>query len=77
MVRKDNSEVIMLYGHIHSNAPKGYKDGTFHVGVDTNELRPVSIDEIWQQSWPEEMMTPFVKEYKEKFENGSEHECPV
>lgn len=77
MVRKDNSEVIMLYGHIHSNAPKGYKDGTFHVGVDTNDLRPVSIEEIWQQSWPEEMMTPFVKEYKEKFENGSEHECPV
>ena len=38
MVVKDNSEVVMLYGHIHSNAPKGYVDGSYHVGMDTNDL---------------------------------------
>ena len=75
MVRVDNSEVIMLYGHIHSNAKKGYVDGTFHVGVDTNELRPVSIEEIWQQSWPN--AEGFVLDYKKKYEDGKQHECDV
>ena len=75
MVRKDNSEVIMLYGHVHSNAPKGYVDGTFHVGVDTNELRPVSIEEIWQQSWPN--ADDFVLDYKKKYEDGKQHECDI
>ena len=75
MVVKDNSEVVMLYGHIHSNAKKGYVDGTFHVGVDTNELRPVSIEEIWQQSWPE--AKDFVLDYKKRYEDGKQHECDV
>ena len=75
MVRVDNSEVIMLYGHIHSNAKKGYVDGTFHVGVDTNELRPVSIEEIWQQSWPN--AESFVLDYKKKYEDGKQHECDI
>lgn len=75
MVRKDNSEVIMLYGHVHSNAPKGYVDGTFHVGVDTNELRPVSIEEIWQQSWPNAEGS--VLDYKKRYENGNQYECDV
>lgn len=64
MVRKDNSEVIWLYGHIHSNAPKGYVDGTYHIGMDTNDLTPISIEQIWQESWPEEMMTEDITEYK-------------
>lgn len=50
MVRVDNSECIILYGHIHHNAPAGYVDGTFHVGLDTNNLTPVSIEYIWQES---------------------------
>lgn len=41
---------IYLYGHVHDNAPKGLveKDGTysFHVGVDTNDLTPVNIENI-------------------------------
>lgn len=66
MVRNDNSEVIICYGHIHGNAPKGYVDGTYHVGVDTNDLMPISIQQIWEESWPaEEDMTPEIKEYKE------------
>lgn len=50
MVRKDNAEVVVCYGHIHSNAPTGYIKGTYHVGVDTNNLTPVSIEDIWIQS---------------------------
>lgn len=64
MVRKDNSEVVFLYGHIHSKAQKGYVDGTYHVGMDTNNLTPVSLDQIWQECWPEEIMTPAIEEYK-------------
>ena len=66
MVVQDNSEVVNLYGHIHSNAPVGYKDGTFHVGVDTNGLKPISIEEIWNQCWPSEQLAkPEVKTYYE------------
>lgn len=64
MVRQDNSEVVCLYGHVHSNAPTGYKDGTFHVGLDTNNLTPISLDDIWRQCWPaEQMMDPVVQTY--------------
>lgn len=64
MVRKDNSETVVLYGHVHSNAPKGYVDGTFHVGLDTNDLTPLSIEEIWSQCWPaEQMKDPVVQMY--------------
>lgn len=37
------------YGHIHSKAPVGYIGGAFHVGVDTNNLTPVSIETIYNQ----------------------------
>ena len=78
MVREDNSEVICLYGHVHSNTIKGYHDGMFHVGCDTNELAPVSIEEIWRQSWPEEIMTPEITEYKIGAEsNDPNYEGPV
>lgn len=68
MVRQDNSEVVNLYGHLHSNAPKGYVDGTYHIGLDTNNLAPISIEQIWQECWPEEMMTPEVVAYKNEHE---------
>lgn len=68
MVRKDNSEVVVLYGHVHSNAPTGYVDGTYHIGMDTNNLTPISLEQIWQECWPEEIMTPEVKKYKEEHE---------
>ena len=64
MVRKDNSEVVILYGHIHHNAPEGYVDGTYHVGADTNNLTPISIEQVWQECWPEEMMTAEIEQYK-------------
>lgn len=68
MVRKDNSEVVVLYGHIHSNAPKGYVDGTYHIGMDTNDLTPISLEQIWQECWPDEIMTPEVINYKKEHE---------
>lgn len=71
MVVRDNSEVVNLYGHIHHNAPKGYHKGTYHVGVDTNDLAPISIHQIWSECWPDEMMKdPFVREYKERHKNA-------
>lgn len=41
----------LLYGHVHDNAPTGYDPATksFHVGVDTNDYRPVNLDEICRQ----------------------------
>lgn len=51
MVRNDNSEVVVLYGHVHHNAPIGYHDGTYHIGVDTNNLTPLSIHQIWKECW--------------------------
>lgn len=68
MVIEDNSEVVNLYGHIHSKAPKGYHNGTYHVGVDTNNLYPISLDEVWAECWPEEIMTPEIKKYKDEHE---------
>ena len=49
MVVRDNSEVVNLYGHVHHNAPKGYHKGTYHVGVDTNDLKPISLYKIWEE----------------------------
>ena len=72
MVIKDNSEVVNLYGHVHSNAPKGYVNGTYHVGLDTNDLCPISIQQIWDECWPEEQMAQLeVKEYHDKHVNGT------
>lgn len=69
MITQDNSEVVWLYGHVHSNAPTGYHDGTFHIGVDTNNLAPISIQEVWEQCWPEEIMTPDIQAYKDTHAN--------
>lgn len=65
MVIEDNSEVVWLYGHVHGKAPKGYVNGTYHVGADTNNLTPISIQQIWEECWPKKIMTPEVVAYKE------------
>lgn len=65
MVIEDNSEVVWCYGHVHGKAPKGYVNGTYHVGVDTNNLTPISIEQIWSECWPQEIMTKEVQEYKD------------
>ena len=70
MIIEDNSEVVWLYGHVHSKAPKGYVNGTYHVGVDTNNLTPISIQQIWEECWPEKIMTPEVIAYKETHSQG-------
>lgn len=71
MITKDNSEVVWLYGHIHSNAPKGYVNGTYHIGMDTNDLTPISLQQIWEECWPKEIMTPDIEAYKQ----AHEHDC--
>lgn len=76
MVREDNSEVILCYGHVHHNAPKGYKDGAYHVGVDTNDLTPVSLDQIWDESWPDEAHSEtVVREYKKFYTSPETTRC--
>lgn len=72
MITHDNSEVVWLYGHVHSNAPKGYHNGTYHVGMDTNDLTPISLEQVWSECWPEEIMTPAIEEYKAAAEKGEE-----
>ena len=44
-----DEHTIILYGHIHDEAPKGLQsDWTYHVGCDTNNLTPVGLHEIYQ-----------------------------
>lgn len=70
MVIQDNSEVVNLYGHVHHNAEKGYVNGTYHVGVDTNNLMPVSLQQIWEECWPADMLAkPDIKNYYEAHKN--------
>ena len=40
------NDCIYLYGHVHGNAPHGIHNHEFHVGVDTNNLAPVLLDDI-------------------------------
>ena len=68
MVVEDNSEVVFLYGHTHSKSPKGYINGTYHIGIDTNDLTPISIEQIWQECWPSEIMTAENEAYKKAHE---------
>ena len=56
MVTHDNSEVVMLYGHVHGKAPKGFVDGGYHVGLDTNNLTPISLEQVWKECWTDELM---------------------
>lgn len=70
MVIQDNSEVVNLYGHVHHNAPKGYTNGTYHVGIDTNDLTPVSLQQIWEECWPADMLAkPDIRDYYEAHKN--------
>lgn len=70
MVIQDNSEVVNLYGHVHHNAEKGYVNGTYHVGVDTNNLMPVSLQQIWEECWPTDMLAkPDIRNYYEAHKN--------
>lgn len=48
ITKNGNRKMIWCYGHIHSAAPIGYKNGSFHVGLDTNNLTPVNIEDIYQ-----------------------------
>ncbi len=74
MVRRDNAETVVLYGHLHGNAPTGYHDGTYHIGADTNNLTPISIEQIWQECWPDEMMTPAIKLYRDEHNTNPDME---
>lgn len=44
-------DFIYLYGHVHDDAPKGLDTETwsYHIGVDTNDYKPVSLEQIYQE----------------------------
>ena len=44
--QENKDDCIWLYGHVHDNAPRGIVDNQFHVGIDTNNLTPVLLDNI-------------------------------
>ena len=50
MITSNHSETIFLYGHVHGDAPTGYYKNTYHVGADTNNLTPVSIEQIYLEA---------------------------
>lgn len=50
MLVQDNAEIIYCYGHIHDKAPTGYHgDKMYHVGVDTNNYTPISLEQIYRE----------------------------
>jgi calcineurin-like phosphoesterase family protein len=49
MILINNPKTISLYGHVHSNAPIGLYKNTYHVGVDTNNFTPVSLEYIYKE----------------------------
>lgn len=54
----ESRNIVLCYGHVHGNTPHGYYEGTYHVGVDTNNLTPVSVENIWSSSLGSEFETP-------------------
>lgn len=48
ITKNGKRSMIWCYGHVHSAAPIGYENGSYHVGVDTNNLAPVNIEDIYQ-----------------------------
>ena len=42
-------DCIYLYGHVHGNAPHGMTSHSRHIGVDTNNLAPVLLDDIIEE----------------------------
>ena len=48
--RRNANSTFLCYGHVHSYAPEGFhkETGTYHIGVNTNNLYPISLEKIYQ-----------------------------
>lgn len=44
----ENSEVWNLHGHTHQYDYFSTTPNTFHVGLDSNDMKPISIDKVWE-----------------------------
>ena len=44
----ENSEVWNLHGHTHQYDYFSTTPNTFHVGLDSNNMKPISIDKVWE-----------------------------
>ena len=51
-INDSNKEIVVCYGHIHGKAKKGFSEGTYHVGVDTNDLTPVRLSSMLAECFP-------------------------
>jgi calcineurin-like phosphoesterase family protein len=48
MVNKDNSEAVVLYGHVHNKLPfADMKSHTFNCSTDVTGYTPVTLSSIW------------------------------
>lgn len=48
MINKDNSEVIMVHGHVHNNEPFLNPSHRFNVSQDVTAFYPTPIDSIYE-----------------------------
>lgn len=43
-----NGEIWNLHGHTHQNTNFGEVPHTYHVGVDSHNMMPISLKEVWR-----------------------------
>ena len=60
-----DKHIFNLHGHTHQHSLFSEYPRCIHVGVDSNNLTPISIEQIWNECWPQEIMTKEVQEYKD------------
>lgn len=49
MLAENNKEIWNLHGHTHQYTYFSEVPHTFHVGVDSNAMKPISLEEVWKK----------------------------
>lgn len=49
MIFQNNSECWVLHGHTHQKTSFSELPQCYHVGVDSHNMMPISLEEIWQE----------------------------
>lgn len=44
----ENAEIWNLHGHTHQYDYFSTTPNTFHVGVDSNDMKPITLDQVWE-----------------------------
>lgn len=45
----NNDEIWNLHGHTHQYSYFSEIPNAFHVGVDSNDMKPISLEQVWQK----------------------------